>query len=56
MSSILHNDEIKIKIEKKCDALIEAIFSSSFEDIQKILSKDVLDLINHFENRHHRRK
>ena len=29
---ISQNDEIKIQFEEKCNALIEAIFSSSFED------------------------
>ena len=56
LSSISHNDEIKIHFEEKCDALIEAIFSLSFEDIQKRPPKDLLDVINHFENRQHRRK
>ena len=54
--SISHNEKIKIYIEKKCDALIEAISSFSFEDIQKRFSKDLLDVINHFGNRQHRCK
>ena len=36
--SILHNDEIKIYFEEKCNALIEAIFSLSFEDAQNSLN------------------
>ena len=33
LSSISHNDKIKIYFEEKCDALIEAIFSFSFENV-----------------------
>ena len=55
--SILHNDEIKIPFEEKCDALIEAIFPPSPEDWQERPPKDLLfDVINNFENRQHRRK
>ena len=57
LSSILHNYEMKIHFEEKCDAIIEAIFPSSFEDIQKRPSKDLLfDEVNKCENRQHRRK
>ena len=47
---------------KKCDALIEAIFSLLFENVQKRLSKDLLfqrlllDVMNSLENKQHRRK
>ena len=50
---------MKIHFEEKCDALIEAIFSSSFEVVQKRPSKDLslqrllFDVINNFENRQH---
>ena len=57
LSFISHNDEIKIHFEKKCDALIEAVFSFSFEDNQKRFSKDLLfDVTNNLENRQHRHK
>ena len=42
LSSISHNDEIKIHFEEKCDALIEAIFSLLLENVQKRLSNDLL--------------
>ena len=52
LSFISHNDEIKIHFEEKCDALIAAIFSSSFKDSQKRFSKDLLfDVINNIEIR-----
>ena len=53
---ISHNGEIKIHFEEKCDALIEAIFPPPPEDIQERPPKDLLDVVNHFENRQHRRK
>ena len=57
LSFFSHNIEMKILFEKKWDALIEAIFSSLFEDNQKRLSKDLLfDGMNDLENRQHRRK
>ena len=51
LSFISHNGKIKNHFEEKCDALIETVFSLSFENIQKRSSIDPLDEINHFENR-----
>ena len=38
LSSISYNDEIKIHFKEKCDALIEARFSLSFEDFYFFIS------------------
>ena len=47
---------MKIHFEEKCDTLIEAIFPPPPKDIQERPPKDLLDVVNHFENRQHRRK
>ena len=59
---ISQNNEIKVHFEEKYDALIEAIFLSSFDNDQKTSQKDFLDqkllfeAIDNFQNRKHRRK
>ena len=62
-SSILHNDEIKIHFEEKCNALIEAIVSLSFEDAQNslnslnyLLDANILQNSQNSQNRQHRRR
>ena len=62
LSSISHNDEIKIQFEEKCDALIEAIFPPPLDSIQEEspeypMSQGPLSgVTNNFQNRQHRRK
>ena len=43
---ISHNNEIKIQFDEKCDALIDAIFSSSPEENQKENQKEVTEELN----------
>ena len=65
LSSISHNDEIKIHFEEKCDALIEAIFPPPPEDVQERPLEDlqpqgflsgVVNNCENRQNRQHRRK
>ena len=61
LSFIEHNNKTKIYFEEKCDALIEAIFSSSFEDDEERSSSpiditDLFDVESNFQDRQHRWK